>query len=48
MFKNSQRSNARFKAKFPRIKRLMERRNEPKQPWFATADADGNVQIHPR
>lgn len=46
MFKNSQRCNVRFKAKFPRIKRLREKRAQ--RPWFATADAEGNVQIHPR
>ena len=48
MFKNSQRCNVRFKAKFPRLKRLKERRTETKRAWYSTADAEGNVQIHPR
>jgi hypothetical protein len=50
ILKNSQRSDARLKPKFPRIQRLLAKRKEPFPPrgqWFTTADDEGNVEINP-
>lgn len=46
----SNRSKPRLKARFPRLALLFRKRKEqdPNQDWFATADGEGNVQIHPR
>lgn len=44
IMKNSERSRPQLKPKFPRLKRLREKRLAR---WFTTADAEGNVQIHP-
>lgn len=49
MFKHSQRTNPRRKPKFPRLKRLLSKRRDDtdRVEWYTTADADGNVQVHP-
>lgn len=41
-----QRSNPRLKPKFPRIQRLLAKRRT-NHDWYATADDEGNVRIHP-
>lgn len=46
----SERSRPHLKPKHARLKRaLVKRRREvpPRFQWFATADDDGNVHIHP-
>lgn len=48
VMKNGERSRSRFKPRFPRIKRLMKKRQQQPSPrWFSTADAEGNVHVHP-
>jgi len=48
MQRNSERSNPRFKARFPRLDFLRRRRREEESPWYSTADGDGMVTIRPR
>lgn len=42
----SERTKPRLKARFPRLALLKLRRRQSRD-WIASADADGNVFIHP-